>query len=95
MHGTVRNRIFTSGSFSLPFTLRSVYEYQQDERNAVKPNEHSILFRIVETFLRIWDLGFTAFGGPPVHFQIEHRRFVEGEGGYAPWTDEQTVGFLL
>ncbi|KIO16144.1 hypothetical protein M407DRAFT_86350, partial [Tulasnella calospora MUT 4182] len=24
-----------------------------------------------------WDLGFTAFGGPPTHFQILHRRFVE------------------
>ncbi|KIO20594.1 hypothetical protein M407DRAFT_29799 [Tulasnella calospora MUT 4182] len=24
-----------------------------------------------------WDLGFTAFGGPPTHFQILHLRFVE------------------
>ncbi|KAG8908100.1 hypothetical protein FRB99_000544 [Tulasnella sp. 403] len=31
-----------------------------------------------------WDLGFTAFGGPPTHFQILHRRFVERLG----WIDE-------
>jgi chromate transport protein ChrA len=44
-------------------------------------------------FMRTWDLGFTAFGGPPVHFQILHRRFVEGIGfgGGGKWIDEQTV----
>jgi hypothetical protein len=36
-------------------------------------------------------LGFTAFGGPPVHFQILHQRFVEGKGGKERWVDEQTV----
>lgn len=43
--------------------------------------------------MRMWDLGFTAFGGPPVHFQILHRRFVEGLGfgGGSKWLDEQTV----
>lgn len=40
----------------------------------------------------MWDLGFTAFGGPPVHFHILHRRFVQGEGHFgAKWIDEQTV----
>ncbi|CAE7077619.1 unnamed protein product [Rhizoctonia solani] len=29
---------------------------------------------------RTFDLGFTAFGGPPAHFQILHRRFVEPSG---------------
>ena len=43
--------------------------------------------------MRMWDLGFTAFGGPPVHFQILHRRFVEGLGfgGGSKWIDEQAV----
>lgn len=41
-------------------------------------------------FLRTFDLGFTAFGGPPVHFQILHQRFVDGNGKTA-WIDEQTV----
>jgi hypothetical protein len=43
--------------------------------------------RLLDVFLRTWDLGFTAFGGPPVHFQILHKRFVEKE----KWVDEQTV----
>jgi chromate transport protein ChrA len=37
------------------------------------------------------DLGLTAFGGPPVHFQILYKRFVEGSGGRTKWIDEQTV----
>ncbi|KAF3230904.1 hypothetical protein TWF191_008746 [Orbilia oligospora] len=32
-----------------------------------------------------WHLGFTAFGGPPVHFQIFHTRFVDR----LKWIDEQ------
>lgn len=47
--------------------------------------------RLLDVFLRTWDLGFTAFGGPPVHFQILHHRFVEGQGGNEQWVDEQTV----
>jgi hypothetical protein len=47
--------------------------------------------RLLDVFLRTWDLGFTAFGGPPVHFQILHARFVEGQGGKEKWVDEQTV----
>ena len=38
--------------------------------------------RLWDIFVRMWDLGFTAFGGPPVHFQILHRRFVEGKGNW-------------
>ncbi|KAF8601288.1 chromate transporter [Ceratobasidium sp. AG-I] len=45
-------------------------------------------------FLRTFDLGFTAFGGPPVHFQILHQRFVEGNGK-TPWIDEQTYQELF
>jgi hypothetical protein len=50
-----------------------------------------LLTRLLDVFLRTWDLGFTAFGGPPVHFQILHQRFVEGRGGKEKWVDEQTV----
>ncbi|KAK6514554.1 hypothetical protein TWF281_004752 [Arthrobotrys megalospora] len=32
-----------------------------------------------------WHLGFTAFGGPPVHFQIFHTKFVDR----LKWVDEQ------
>jgi hypothetical protein len=46
--------------------------------------------RLLDVFLRTADLGFTSFGGPNVHFQIFHRRFVDGLGK-RPWIDEQTV----
>lgn len=51
--------------------------------------------RLLDVFLRTWDLGFTAFGGPPVHFQILHSRFVEGKGDKEKWVDEQTVRFSI
>lgn len=50
--------------------------------------------RFSDVFLRTWDLGFTSFGGPPVHFQILHRRFVNGLGK-TPWIDEQTYQELF
>lgn len=53
--------------------------------------EDSLAHRLTDVVLRTWDLGFIAFGGPPVHFQILHRRFVEGKGGKEKWVDEQTV----
>ena len=35
-----------------------------------------------------WFLGFTSFGGPVVHFQIFHRKFVQGPN---PWLTESMV----
>ena len=60
-----------------------------------KGTEKPLPRRLVDVCLRTWDLGFTAFGGPPVHFQILHSRFVEGQGGKEKWVDEQTVRFSL
>ncbi|KAI1628249.1 chromate transporter, partial [Exophiala viscosa] len=54
-----------------------------------------ILWRIGDGLVRTWDLGFTAFGGPPVHFRILHQRFVDGRGGKTPWIDEQTYQELF
>lgn len=54
-------------------------------------DENSLACRMLDVLLSTWDLGFTAFGGPPVHFQIFHGRFVEGESGNRNWVDEQTV----
>lgn len=54
-------------------------------------SENPLSTRLLDVFLRTWDLGFTAFGGPPVHFQILHSRFVEGKGDKEKWVDEQTV----
>jgi hypothetical protein len=69
-------------------------EYARDSQNAYSANTEKLVSRLSDVVLRTWDLGFTAFGGPPVHFQIEHRRFVEGRGGKAPWIDEQIVSLL-
>lgn len=58
-----------------------------------EPNTSKLATRLIDVFLRTYDLGFTAFGGPPVHFQIFHRRFVDGLGK-TPWIDEETVRVL-
>ncbi|KAG8948149.1 hypothetical protein FRC03_000814, partial [Tulasnella sp. 419] len=49
-------------------------------------SSNSLPKRSWDVFQRTWDLGFTAFGGPPTHFQILHKRFVERH----EWIDEQT-----
>jgi hypothetical protein len=72
----------------------SLREHTRTRRNATpQPNTEKLGGRLAEVFARTWDLGFTAFGGPPVHFQILHRRFVDGVGfgGGSKWIDEQTV----
>lgn len=60
-------------------------------RSALHANNDKLGHRLLDVFLRTWDLGFVGFGGPPVHFQIIHRRFVEGGEGKPTWIDEQTV----
>jgi hypothetical protein len=63
---------------------------------SIEPNTDKLGWRLAEVGAKTWDLGFTAFGGPPVHFQILHRRFVEGLGfGGSKWIDEQTVSISI
>ncbi|OJJ51930.1 hypothetical protein ASPSYDRAFT_96054 [Aspergillus sydowii CBS 593.65] len=50
-----------------------------------------LLGRLSEVVRHTWYLGFTSFGGPPVHFQIFYARFVEKE----KWVDEQTYQELF
>lgn len=90
MHSAIKDLLRQLKPDLLSSSFRSAYEYQRDERNACRPNDRHLLFRLACVFLRIWDLGFTAFGGPPVHFRIIHQRFVDSKG-YAPWLNEQTV----
>ena len=71
--------------------FRTVRDASRDQRNALQANQSKLGLRLLDVVLRTWDLGFTAFGGPPVHFHIFHQRFVEGKGGKTPWIDEQTV----
>jgi len=75
--------------------FRALRETTRDQREEYQANTKSLNWRIGDVFARTWDLGFTAFGGPPVHFQILHRRFVDGVGGKTKWIDEQTVGLFL
>ncbi|KAL2821438.1 chromate transporter-domain-containing protein [Aspergillus cavernicola] len=62
-----------------------------NSNNEPPTGNSSLINRLLDVFLRTWDLGFTAFGGPPVHFQILHARFVEKE----KWVDEQTYQELF
>lgn len=73
---------------SLLSIFRAVGDY--DHRNPHQANNEKLLDRFHDVFSRTWDLGFTAFGGPPVHFRILYQRFVDGEGK-TPWIDDQTV----
>jgi hypothetical protein len=74
-------------------SIRSLGQKWRSHTEARKndSNKDSLTHRLTDVFLHTWDLGFIAFGGPPVHFQILHRRFVEGKGGKEKWVDEQTV----
>lgn len=64
------------------------------ERLPYQANTSGLGARLWDVFGRTYDLGFTCFGGPPVHFQIFHRRFVDGLGK-TPWVDEQTYQELF
>lgn len=73
----------------------AVRDHTQDQRLAYQANTKTLAWRIADVVSRTWDLGFTSFGGPAVHFQLLHRRFVDGIGGKAPWVDEQTVSMTI
>ncbi|EEH42864.1 uncharacterized protein PADG_07684 [Paracoccidioides brasiliensis Pb18] len=66
-----------------------------DTRAPYEANNEKLLNRFLDVIQRTWHLGFTAFGGPPVHFRIFYRKFVEGQGGKTPWIDEQTYQELF
>lgn len=83
--------------------LRHIRDYPSyDEQHQVgEASTSKLTLCVAEVVSSTWDLGFTAFGGPPVHFQILYRRFVMKEDsaepgtaapGKAGWVDEQTVG---
>ncbi|KAK5942154.1 hypothetical protein PMZ80_006109 [Knufia obscura] len=65
------------------------------ERSPRSAYSQKLLDRISEVVKATWYLGFTAFGGPPVHFQIFHKKFVEEKDGRTPWIDEQTYQELF
>ncbi|CAI7600342.1 unnamed protein product [Penicillium viridicatum] len=73
-------------------SLRSILH--ESAQRETYPNA-GIAHRLWDVVSQTWDLGFTAFGGPPVHFQIYHARFVEGQGGKEKWIDEETYQELF
>ncbi|KAF1834174.1 chromate ion transporter-like protein [Decorospora gaudefroyi] len=78
--------------------LHSIISSLRAHTRPRRASDEQLEWRLFEIFGRMWDLGFTAFGGPPVHFQILHRRFVEGvgvRGGGSKWLDEQTYQELF
>lgn len=77
-------------------SLARNHRLSQSSRPTVS-HSHSLPERLAEVFTHTWDLGVTAFGGPPVHFQILHQRFVKGgrTGKGKKWCDEDTVGFEI
>lgn len=76
------------------FLRRNTAGDSSDERSPDGVNTSKLGSRLWDVFERTYDLGFTCFGGPPVHFQIFHRKFVDGLGK-TPWIDEQTYQELF
>ncbi|KAI3016990.1 hypothetical protein CBS147347_10527 [Aspergillus niger] len=74
-------------------SLRALHRSSRSHAGATDPAraEEPLLERLGEVVQHTWYLGFTSFGGPPVHFQIFHARFVEQE----KWVDEQTYQELF
>ncbi|RDH19789.1 hypothetical protein M747DRAFT_342065 [Aspergillus niger ATCC 13496] len=74
-------------------SLRALHRSWRSHAGATDPAraEEPLLERLGEVVRHTWYLGFTSFGGPPVHFQIFHARFVEQE----KWVDEQTYQELF
>ena len=75
--------------------LVDIYHVLRDSSRRQQSHQEKLRDRLVDVFQRTWDLGFTAFGGPNVHFQIFFRRFVDTSGAKTPWIDEQTVSHSL
>ncbi|KAH8725998.1 chromate transporter [Phaeosphaeriaceae sp. PMI808] len=76
-------------------SLQVLARQSRNPSTSFQGNHKPLANRLADVFVRTWDLGFTAFGGPPVHFQILHQRFVEGRGGKQKWVDEQTYQELF
>ncbi|KAF8649173.1 hypothetical protein AX16_005971 [Volvariella volvacea WC 439] len=87
LDGTSASSLFRS--FRLPGSRsRSARQSQPAE------DEDLISNKLKDVIVRTFYLGFTSFGGPPAHFQIFHKSFVEGQGR-RPWIDEQTYQELF
>ncbi|EER29446.1 Chromate transporter family protein [Coccidioides posadasii C735 delta SOWgp] len=80
---------------SLAALINAVRNIDRGPATGYEANNDKLLLRFYDVLMRTWHLGFTSFGGPPVHFRIFYQRFVEGLGGKTPWIDEQTYQELF
>lgn len=71
--------------------FRGWYLHFHDSCAPYEANNEKLTHRFLDVIHRNWHLGFTSFGGPPVHFRIFYQKFVEDQRGIIPWIDEQTV----
>lgn len=71
--------------------LSQLFSFIQERRSHYAKPSENLAERLLEIIKSTWYLGFIAFGGPPAHFQIFHKKFVEEREGRTPWIDEQTV----
>ncbi|KAL1971438.1 hypothetical protein VTN31DRAFT_2370 [Thermomyces dupontii] len=79
-----------------PTAFSRLMDLRRRVKASLRPADSSSPWhRMPDVLRRTWDLGFTAFGGPGVHFHILHARFVEGKDGKEPWVDEQTYQELF
>lgn len=80
---------------SLSSLYHAVRSRHWDQQTTLQANQEKLGERLLDVFLRTWDLGFTGFGGPPAHLKIIHQRFVEGMGlrggKKTPWIDENKL----
>ncbi|EER43161.1 chromate transporter [Histoplasma capsulatum H143] len=75
--------------------FRGWYLHYHDSRAPYEANNEKLTHRLLDVIHRNWHLGFTSFGGPPVHFRIFYQKFVEDQRGITPWIDEQTYQELF
>jgi hypothetical protein len=57
---------------SLSSLNNAVRTDHRDQQTALQANQEKLGERLLDVFLRTWDLGFTGFTGPPIHFRIIH-----------------------
>ncbi|KAF8665640.1 hypothetical protein AX16_000095 [Volvariella volvacea WC 439] len=79
---------------TLPRSLR-LPGFRSITRHVHAADRDLISSKLKDVIRRTYHLGFTSFGGPPAHFQVFHRLFVEGKDGQLPWIDEQTYQELF
>ena len=78
---------------SSPDLVENGTSQTQTHRNG-DPRPRTLFSRLVLTFRATWDLWIFSFGGPPVHYQIFYRRFVQTDDEKMKWADDKMVSTM-